>query len=98
MPFDKRIRWFEDILDNISRVERFTEGYDFRQFVDDERVSFAVLHALLIISEAARRVGPDAESIAPNQPWRDIRGLGNVLRHEYGGGCVSTLKPRWPRL
>jgi uncharacterized protein with HEPN domain len=91
LPSDKRIRWFEDILDNISRVERFTAGFDFPRFVADERVSFAVLHALLIVSEAARRLGTDAESLAPDQPWRAIRGLGNVLRHEYGGVDLGAI-------
>ncbi len=85
MPSDKRIRWFEDILDNVMRIERFTDGMDFQAFLADEQVTFAVLHALLIISEAARRLGPDADTLAPNQPWRAIRGLGNILRHEYGG-------------
>jgi uncharacterized protein with HEPN domain len=85
LPSDKRIRWFEDILDNVARIERFTVGMDLQAFLADEQVTFAVLHALLIISEAARRLGADADTLAPNQPWRAIRGLGNVLRHEYGG-------------
>jgi len=85
LPSEKRIRWFEDILDNVARIERFTAGMDIQAFLADEQVTFAVLHALLIISEAARRLGADAETLAPSQPWRAIRGLGNVLRHEYGG-------------
>lgn len=44
---------------------------------------FAVFHALLIISEAARRLGSDAEALAPEQPWQSIRAFGNVLRHQY---------------
>lgn len=83
MPSDKRIRYFEDILDNIARIERFTIGLDFEAFTANEQVTFAVFHALLIISEAARRLGADAETLAPGQPWRAIRSLGNVLRHEY---------------
>ena len=83
MPSDKRIRHFEDILDNIGRIDRFTSGLDFHAFAANEQVSFAVFHALLIISEAARRLGADAEALAPDQPWRAIRSLGNVLRHEY---------------
>jgi len=85
LPSDKRIRWFEDILDNVARIARFTVGMDFQVFVADEQVTFAVLHALLIISEAARRLGVEAEKRAPGQPWHAIRSLGNVLRHEYGG-------------
>jgi uncharacterized protein with HEPN domain len=83
LPSDKRIRHFEDIRDNIARIERFTAGLDFQAFSANEQVTFAVFHALLIVSEAARRLGTDAETLAPSQPWRAIRSLGNVLRHEY---------------
>ncbi len=39
--------------------------------------------ALLIVSEAARKLGSHAEQLAPDQPWADIRSIGNVLRHQY---------------
>ena len=83
LPSDKSARYFEDILDNIARIERFTAGLDFEAFLGNEQVAFAVFHALLIISEAARRLGAEGEALAPDQPWRAIRSLGNVLRHEY---------------
>lgn len=35
------------------------------------------------ISEAAVKLGKLAEDLAPEQPWKDIRGLGNRLRHDY---------------
>lgn len=83
MPSEQLIRRFEDILDNISRIERFTADLDFSSFVADEQVLFAVLHALLIISESARKLAKAAETLAPGQPWRSIRSLGNILRHAY---------------
>jgi uncharacterized protein with HEPN domain len=44
---------------------------------------FAVFHALLIISEAARKLHAEAERLIPDQPWPAIRAIGNVLRHQY---------------
>jgi len=38
----------------------------------------------LRISEAARKLQGIAEILVPDQPWSDIRAVGNVLRHEYG--------------
>lgn len=38
---------------------------------------------MLRISEAAVKLGDLAEKEAPDQPWGEIRGLGNRLRHEY---------------
>jgi uncharacterized protein with HEPN domain len=76
-------RRFEDILENISRIESFTGGHDAASFANDEKTVFAVLHALLIVSEAARKLGDEAASRAPDQPWPAIRAIGNVLRHQY---------------
>lgn len=38
---------------------------------------------MLILSEAAVRLKEDAETLCPSVPWRDIRGIGNWLRHQY---------------
>jgi len=38
---------------------------------------------LLIISEAAIRLKDAADLLCPGVPWRDIRGIGNWLRHQY---------------
>lgn len=83
MPFKDPRRSLTDILDNIGRIERFTAGLDFKAFREDERAIFAVQYALLAISEAAHRLGAEAEALCPGQPWADIRGIGNHLRHGY---------------
>ncbi len=38
---------------------------------------------LLRISEAAKKLEGLIDQIAADQPWSDIRSLGNVIRHEY---------------
>jgi uncharacterized protein with HEPN domain len=55
------------------------------QYLDDRKTCAAVERELLIISEAAVRLGSDADAICPGLDWRDIRGLGNKLRHDYDG-------------
>ena len=85
MPSDKPLGRLEDILDNIARIERFTAGMDLAAFEANEQTLYASLHALLIISEAARKLGDEADTFAPGQPWADIRSIGNVLSHEYDG-------------
>lgn len=83
MPSERQARRLEDIRDNITRIERFVVGLDYAGFEADEKVLFAVFHALLIISEAARKLGSEAEALAPDQPWPAIRALGNILRYQY---------------
>jgi uncharacterized protein with HEPN domain len=85
VPSDKPLHRLEDILDNILRIERFTAGMDAASFAANEQAHYASLHALLIISEAARKLGDDAHALVPGQPWAAIQSVGNVLRHEYDG-------------
>lgn len=51
----------------------------------------AVERKLQIVSEAAVRLGNEAEKLVPSQPWRDIRGMGNHLRHAYERIDLETI-------
>jgi uncharacterized protein with HEPN domain len=77
-----RIR-FQDILDNIGAIRRYTKGLTKTTFAKNDLVVDAVERWLSRISEAATKLGKQAELRAPDQPWKQIRGLGNLLRHEY---------------
>jgi uncharacterized protein with HEPN domain len=83
LPSEHPARRFADIIDNIELIGQSTAGMDFAAFIAQGPVVYAVQYALLIVSEAALRLGPHAEGLAPDQPWTDIRSIGNVLRHQY---------------
>ncbi len=83
MPFKDFKRAFRDISDAISLIEEFTCGMDSWEFREDPRTIAAVERKLLIISEAAIRLGQEAELRCPGPPWNEIRGIGNWLRHQY---------------
>ena len=51
----------------------------------------AVERKLQIVNEAAIRLAGDAERLCPGLPWRDIRGIGNQLRHVYERIDLSTI-------
>jgi uncharacterized protein with HEPN domain len=91
LPSDIPVRRLEDILANIQRIERYTKDYDFERFRKDLQCQDAVERCLARISEAAKKLEGTVDSIAPDQPWADIRGLGNVLRHEYNGIYPETI-------
>jgi len=56
---------------------------DVRSFAGAEQTVLAVKYALLTISEAAVKLGSLATELCPEIRWREIRGLGNRLRHDY---------------
>jgi len=83
LPFRDTETSLRDIADAIEMIESFVAESDFDQFHTDPKTVAAVEHKLLQISEAAIRLGEEAERRCPGLPWRDIRGMGNWLRHQY---------------
>lgn len=57
MPFKDLIRSLRDIADAVGLIEEFTVGMDFAAFREDPKTIAAVERKLLVISEAAIRLG-----------------------------------------
>jgi uncharacterized protein with HEPN domain len=74
-------------------IVQFVRDMDLQTFREDPKTIAAVERKLLLISEAAVRLGDgdDAERLCPGLPWRNIRGLGNWLRHRYDRVDVETV-------
>lgn len=83
MPSEKPARRLQDIVENVQAIQRYTHGMNEAAFRDDHKTYDAVERCLERISEAAFKLGDLAPVLAPGQPWREIRALGNRLRHEY---------------
>lgn len=92
MPSSRPRERFQDIIDNISAIERYTAGMDFAAFVADGKTRDAVERCLSRISEAAVKLDALAEELAPGEPWANIRGYGNRLRHAYDGVDPAEVK------
>lgn len=66
------------------------------QASDDRIKNDPILRAALerffeIISEASRHVPAEWRAAHPHIPWKQIAGIGNILRHAYDGIDVDTL-------
>ncbi|MCA9472989.1 MAG: DUF86 domain-containing protein [Nitrospira sp.] len=46
---------------------------------------------MAILSEAAVKLGDDAQKFAPDIPWPSIRGIGNHIRHSYDVVNLDTI-------
>jgi uncharacterized protein with HEPN domain len=61
----------------------FLEGMDFASYTADLRTKSAVERQVQIITEAAYRLGDEADTLCPGPDWKGLRGMGNILRHAY---------------
>ena len=91
-----------DILENLERIEGYVAGLDREAFGGDTLRRDAVERCLERICEAAFRLGEKAAELVPGQPWSDIRGMGNRLRHAYDRIDLdllwNTVRDRLPSL
>ena len=85
MPSSDPIQRFQDILDNIERIQQYTEGLDLDAFLEGGITTDAVERCFERICEASKKLGNLAEELCPDIRWYGIRSFGNFLRHEYEG-------------
>jgi uncharacterized protein with HEPN domain len=72
-----------DILRNIDFVAGAIAGKTAKNVEDDMMLRLSIERAIEIVSEAVRHIPEDEKSAYPEIPWRNIRSIGNKLRHEY---------------
>jgi uncharacterized protein with HEPN domain len=77
--------YMRDIIEMMNKVERFTQGLEFDEFVGDDKTYLAVVQALEIIGEAAKNIPPALRRRYPNVPWKRMAGVRDKLIHGYFG-------------
>jgi uncharacterized protein with HEPN domain len=82
MAADPRV-YLHDILEAIAGVREALGDADFDTYRQRRPLKRGVEREIEIISEASRRVPRKLRDSEPAIAWREIAGIGNVLRHEY---------------
>ena len=73
----------DQILEAIKNIYADIDGKNLESFCADRRTRQLVERNLEILSEASRRLPDEFKQREPDIPWRNIAGIGNVLRHDY---------------
>ena len=89
-PRSWRVR-IEDILEALDNIEDYVVGLEYATFRADRKTVDAVERNLEIIGEATANLPDEILARWPEVPWHYMRGLRNLLIHEYFGVDVGIL-------
>lgn len=103
MSTERETLRLQDIVDNIDRIEIYAEGLSFAAFSADSKTVDAIERCLHRITEAVIKIGPERmATVSPTTPVEAVRGLGNLLRHDYDqvdlGVIYRTIRESLPKL
>ena len=89
-----------DCWNAASRAIDFLGSADRESFRQDARTQSAVLHQLILLGEAVKRLSSELRQRNPDIPWKAIAGMRDKLVHEYDDVDLelvwSTLKKDLP--
>jgi uncharacterized protein with HEPN domain len=80
-----------DILEASSKAIEFVEGMSVEALDQDDRTEYAVIRALEIVGEAARRVPKSYREEHPQIPWAEMAGMRDKLIHDYFGVDLKVV-------
>ncbi len=74
-----------DILAALHNVDDYTHGMTYEVFATDRRTLDAVVRNLMMMGESIRWIPEPILEAHADVPWRTMRGVRNVVVHEYFG-------------
>jgi uncharacterized protein with HEPN domain len=83
-PTDRDAGLLWDMLDACCNAHQISKDADWEDFLNDLKLRLAVERCLEIIGEAAGKVSEEFQQANPGIPWRKIKGMRNILAHDYG--------------
>jgi uncharacterized protein with HEPN domain len=81
----------DDMVDACGRIRRAIAGLTLQTFRADEIRQDAVVRNIEIIGEAAKHIPDDVAVRAPEIPWRNVRGMRDILAHGYFNVSVDII-------
>jgi uncharacterized protein with HEPN domain len=81
--FNREGHRIRHMLEAIERINQFMDNKAAVEFYADLMLQSAVIRQLEIIGEASAHLSESFKSEYPDIPWRKLKGMRNVLIHEY---------------
>jgi uncharacterized protein with HEPN domain len=75
----------------MDRIAEYTAGMSYEAFLGNQLVIDAVVRNLEVIGEAARHIPDDVQTRFSDVPWVEMKGMRNILIHEYFGVSLEIV-------
>ncbi len=72
-----------DMLTAARRAVAFASGLTHDQLGSDLKTQSAILHQLLVLGEAAKRLSDSYRDAHPSAPWKAMTGMRDRIIHGY---------------
>jgi len=73
-----------NIIDHCKRIEENLTGLDREKFDKDNNIKDSICFNILQIGELAKHLSDEFSAIFSKVPWRQIKGMRDVIAHGYG--------------
>ncbi len=77
--------YVKDIQDSLLKIEEFVGDMSFKEFVEDDKTSSAVVRKLEIIGEASKNIPKEMRMKYQEIPWSDMARMRDKIIHFYFG-------------
>jgi len=82
---DRNLAIIEKMLRYAEKVMRYTEGYDYTKFVENQPIVEACVFNISQLGELTRNMDKEYKDAHPDLPWHNIYNLRNRIVHDYEG-------------
>ncbi len=83
--------YLRHILDAIHRIGEYTEGVEYKDFMNNNLVQAGVIREIEIIGEASKRLTSEFRGKYPDIPWKKMAGMRDKVIHGYFGVDLDAV-------
>jgi uncharacterized protein with HEPN domain len=94
--------YLQDIRDALEEIRIIIGTRSAEEVLEDHGNYYGILYLLMVIGEASGSLSEEFRLRHPDIPWIKVRGMRNILIHEYEGVSFDivwkTIQERLPEL